>query len=124
MLAIFAPLLGRWASERVAKALSCAIVVAALCGLLWGAYSWSWDRGRDHERAAWQAEIAKVKAKRQKAAETAADADAKIAAEAATPITEKRKEIDNATANLLDQALTARQRARACAELRRTGRGC
>lgn len=124
MLAIFAPFLGRWASERVAKALSGMIVVAALCGLLWGAYDWAWDRGRDHERAEWQAEVEKVREKRRKASELAAEADAKIAADAATPITDKRKEIDNATANLPDQNLSARQRARACAELRRTGRGC
>lgn len=124
MLAIFAPFLARWASERVAKVLSSALVLALLCGALYAAYSWSWDRGRDHERAEWQAQVEKVRAKRRKAAELAAEDDAKIAAEAATPITEKRKEIDNATANLPDQSLTARQRARACAELRRQGRGC
>ena len=124
MFMLFAPLLGRWFTKRVAGAVSGLTVVALLCGLLWGFYSWSWDRGRDHERAEWNAEFAKVRAKRQKTAETAADADAKTAAEAATPITEKRKEIDNATANLPDQGLSARQRARACAELRRQGRGC
>jgi hypothetical protein len=124
MFMLFAPLLGRWMSEKVSGAVSGLITVALLCGFLWGFYSWSWDRGRDHERSAWQAKVEQVREKRQKTADDAADADAKTAAEAATPITETRKEIDNATANLPDQGLSARQRARACAELRRQGRGC
>ena len=124
MLMVFAPLLGRWMSARIAGALSGLIVAALLCGAVWGAYRWSWDRGRDHERAAWQAKVEVVREARRKTADDAAAADAKTAAEAAIPITEKRKEIDNATANLPDQGLTPRQRARACAELLTQGRGC
>lgn len=39
-------------------------------------------------------------------------------------IADRRKDLDDAKANLPDQGLTARQRARACAELRRQGKVC
>lgn len=124
MFALFAPLLGRWMSQRIAGLVSGLIVVALFCGALWGAYCWSWDRGRDHERAAWEARVKEVREKRLETAAAAAKTDVETAAQSSAAITEKRKEIENATANLPDQGLTARQRARACAELRRQGRGC
>lgn len=124
MFAIFAPLLGRWMSQRIAGAVSGLIVVGLICGALWGAYCWSWDRGRDHERDAWEAKVEEIRAKREQTADTAAKIDVETATQSSAAITEKRKEIDNATANLPDQGLTARQRARACAELRRQGSGC
>jgi hypothetical protein len=124
MFALFAPLLGRWMSQRIAGLVSGLIVGGLLCGALWGAYCWSWDRGRDHERAAWEARVKEVREKRQETAAAAAKTDVETATQSSAAITEKRKEIDNATANLPDQGLTPRQRARACAELRRQGRGC
>lgn len=108
----------------LAHLLSYAIVIAAIGGAVYGAYCWAWDRGRDHERAEWNKEVAKVRKARTEAMQRASEADAKRAAEGAKPIIEKRKEIDNATANLPDQSPSARQRARGCAELRRQGRGC
>ena len=47
---------------RVAKLASWAIVALLALAALYAAYSWSWDRGRDHERARWEAAAAKIEA--------------------------------------------------------------
>lgn len=58
-----------------------ALALAALA--LWLAYSWAWDRGKDHERAKWEA-----------AAEILEDADDIADAEAMDVATETKGTID------------------------------
>lgn len=68
---------------RVAKLASWAIVALLALLALWLAYSWAWDRGRDHERAKWEA-----------AAEILEDADAIADAEALDVAHETKETID------------------------------
>lgn len=78
--------------------------------------------GRTRERDAIEAAQQKAGAEAQKRARLADEARRKLEAAAAAKITADRKEVDNATAQIPDQAPSARQRARACLELRRSGR--
>lgn len=68
---------------RVASLIGHAIVAAILAGALYLAYCWSWDRGRDHERAKWEA-----------AAELLEDADAAADAEAQDVAHDTKESID------------------------------
>lgn len=78
--------------------------------------------GRARERDAIEAAQQKAKAAAGERARVADDARRKLDAAATAKITADRKEVDNATAQIPDQAPSARQRARACLELRRSGR--
>lgn len=62
-------LLGRLGGRITQKAADMLSVwIVALVGLLisvgalYGAYCWAWDKGRDHERARWEAASAKIEA--------------------------------------------------------------
>lgn len=56
-------LMGRFAlGPKLANVIGHAIVLAVLAGLLYLAYAWAWDRGRDSERARWEAAAAKIEA--------------------------------------------------------------
>jgi len=75
--------------------------------------------GQKTERHAWERKIEQDKAA-QAIRERQADFELqKERAGATDEARARQKEIDDATRNLPDQGLTARQRARACAELRR-----
>ena len=114
-------LLGKWC-ERAAALITNAIFILAIASAVYGAYCWAWDRGRDHERGEWQAEVTKIRKARDDAMVKARKYDKIVADKGNAAITKKRKEIDDETANLPDQGLTARQRARANTELRRKQR--
>lgn len=73
--------LGPKAAAWIVRGAVLALVVLAL----WLAYSWAWDRGRDHERAKWEA-----------AAEILEDADAIADAEAVDVAHETKKDVDDA----------------------------
>ena len=68
-----------------------ALALAAIA--LWLAYSWAWDRGKDHERAKWEA-----------AAEILEDADAIADAEALDVATETKETIDATNQRAADAA--------------------
>lgn len=68
---------------KVANLIGHAIVAAVMAGLLYAAYCWAWDQGRDHERAKWEA-----------AAEILEDADAIADAEALDAATETKGTVD------------------------------
>lgn len=109
---------------RVAKLASWAIVaLLALLGL-WFAYSWAYGRGQAAERAEWVQEVAEIRKARDEAMAALGKLDATQAAAIETSITDNRKALDDETANLPDQSLSDRQRARACRELVRQGRRC
>ena len=78
---------------RVASLIGHAIVAAIIAAILYGAYCWSWDRGRDHERAKWEA-----------AAEILEDADAIADAEALDVAHETKGTIDAQNAAAHDAA--------------------
>lgn len=78
--------------------------------------------GRARERDAVEAAEQKARADAQEKARVADETRRKLEAAATAKITADRKEVDNATAQIPDQAPSARQRARACLELRRSGR--
>lgn len=124
MLSLILPLATRLVGERFAKAASWVFIVLLVCGALWLAYSWAWDRGRDHERAAWQVEVSSIRKERDDAMAALGKQDAKDADAIETSITDNRKALDNETSALPDQPLSDRQRARACRELMRQGRRC
>ena len=94
--------------------------VLLLCGL---SYCAGERTGREDERAAWEQEVAEIRAERDEAAKRAAMADEALADQVAKNILERRKELDDATANIPDQELSARQCARVAQLLRREGRG-
>lgn len=81
-------------------------------------------QGKADERAAWEEEVQRIKDERNALAVVVEQQDREIAAAANQTIEERRKELDNAVANIPDQALTPRQRARVCAERVRQGRRC
>lgn len=119
-MAILASVVGTRAAKPVAWLLGC---VAALA-LLYGAYSAIYRAGERGADRRWEAKTAEIRSARDAMALKAAELDALLARETSAPVKEKRKEIDDAVANLPDQGLSPRQRARACAELRRQGFGC
>ncbi|MXP43003.1 hypothetical protein [Allopontixanthobacter sediminis] len=88
------------------------------------AYCQGVDAGETKERAKWEKQVAEIRAERDAAMARATKTDTKINEEGTAAIEGRRKELDDAKANLPDQGLTDRQRARACAELQRQGRGC
>ncbi|HYI43716.1 MAG TPA: hypothetical protein VD768_08860 [Sphingomicrobium sp.] len=75
--------------------------------------------GKKIERRNWQAKIARVEAAAEKKQREADAARAELQRLENERITANRKEVDDAVAPIPDQAPTARQRARACVELRR-----
>lgn len=95
-----------------------------IAGAWWIDRSHQYDLGRADEREAWEAEVASIRAERAALALVVADQDAQLAAKANQTIEERREELDNAVADIPDQALTDRQRARVCAERLRQGRRC
>ena len=97
-------------------------LLAVVALTLWGNHRYA--AGRAEEAEAWEAEVAEIRRERDAAAAKAKRADLALRAAGLETISERRKELDNATADLPDQGLTPRQRARVCAELRRTGRRC
>ena len=124
MIALLLPLATRLVGERFARAASWAFIALLIIGAIYAAYCWAWDKGRDHERAAWQAKVAVIIKERDAAMAALGKRDAKDADALETSITENRKALDDETANLPDQPLSDRQRARACRELMRQGRRC
>jgi len=81
--------LGPKAAEWIARGAFLALAALAL----WLAYCWSWDRGRDHERAKWEA-----------AAEHLEDADAAADAEAIDVAHDAQKDIDDGNKRAEDAA--------------------
>ena len=80
--------------------------------------------GVSAERAAWEKKVSDETIARQKAA-LAEERQREIdAARGAAAIATQRKELDDATADLPDRALTDRQLARFCAERMRAGKPC
>lgn len=80
---------------------------------LYLAYSWAWDRGRDHERARWEAAAAKIEA-----ADVKADAAGTITA------SETKKDIDDGNKRAEDAARGSDDPlAAGIGELRRQGSG-
>lgn len=67
---------------KLANLIGHAIVAAVMAGLIYLAYCWAWDRGRDHEGARWEAAAAKIEAADAKAdaagAVTAAETKGKV----------------------------------------------
>lgn len=77
-------LMGKFAlGPRVANLIGHLVVGAVMAGLLYAAYCWAWDRGRDDERAKWEA-----------AAEHLEDADAAADAEAVDVAHDAKETID------------------------------
>lgn len=99
-------------------------VVIGVCLLIWQYGERRYEDGVADERArVIAANIKKERARIAREMEAATeDAETKTVGE--QTIAERRKELDNATANIPDQGLTDRQRARVCAELRRQGTPC
>lgn len=124
MIALLLPLATRLVGERFAKAASWVFMLLLVAGAVYAAYCWAWDRGRDHERAEWQAKVVEIRKERDDAMAALGKHDAKDADALETSITKNRKALDDETANLPDQPLSDRQRARACRELMRQGRRC
>ena len=60
MIAFLLPLATRLVGERFAKLAAWAFMLLLASGAIYAAYCWAWDRGRDHERARWEAASAKV----------------------------------------------------------------
>lgn len=119
---ILAKLLPIWGLiKRVPWQVWCGIAVV-LTAWLWGNYREA--EGRADERAAWEQKVEDLQKRLDDAMQAASEEDTKTEADINAGIAERRKELDNATADLPDQGLTDRQRARACAELRRQGREC
>ena len=97
-----------------------AIGVLVLCG---ASYCTGERYGRSEERAAWEAQVAEIRAEREALAVKVEELDEALAIQVAATITQRRQELDDVTANLPDQELSARQCARIDSELRRAGRG-
>ncbi len=96
------------------------LIGAAIAGL----YLWAYDNGRDDERDRWQQKVAEIRKERDEAMAALGEQDAAQASGIETSIIDNRKALDDETANLPDQPLSDRQRARACRELVRQGRRC
>lgn len=75
--------------------------------------------GKSAERSAWEAKVARLAVKAEKIQRAADEVRRKAEAIDKARITDNRKEVDDATRNIPDQATSARQRARACVELQR-----
>jgi hypothetical protein len=60
MISLIAYAIAPAVGEKVAKATAWGIVLLVAALAVWGAYCWAWDKGRDHERARWEAASAKV----------------------------------------------------------------
>lgn len=97
-------------------------VAAGIAILLWGDARYA--EGRSDEKVEWEAEVARIRAERDAAMAVAEEKDAIIQAAGEEAIEEAREELDNATKDIPDQELSARQRARVCFELQRQGRRC
>lgn len=120
---MIAMLLGWGLSQKAAKLVAYVgvplLIIAALAGGLWWLRADAYSDGEKAERGRWETKIERAKAEQAKRERTA-DANLQTqkgrddAAAAA-----RQQEIDNATRNIPDQGLSARQRARACLELRR-----
>ncbi|MFN3473584.1 MAG: hypothetical protein ACK4ZW_06010 [Blastomonas sp.] len=108
-------IIGKW---KLCAGLAALVILA--CNL---SYCTGRKHGRDTERASWQAKAAKAEKAAQRASEAANARDEQLRQTGRDIIT-KRKELDDAVANLPDQGPSARQRARICAELRRQGSPC
>ena len=78
---------------KVASLIGHAVVAAVLAAILYAGYCWSWDRGRDDERAKWEA-----------AAEHLEDADAAADAEAIDVAHDAQKDIDDGNKRAEDAA--------------------
>jgi hypothetical protein len=103
----------------LSKPLTYALAVLALVAFLLGAVSCIRSDAARDERARQEAQIERDKAA-QRARETVAEQRRRDAeAEARDQADQRKQEIDNATAGIVDQAPSARQRSRACIELRR-----
>jgi hypothetical protein len=125
-----APLMLKFASVKRFLAAIPAPLWFGLAALLVLFLVWRWHigevadaraEGRDTERAAWVARSEEIKAMaaalQRSADQLRAAAETRDRARIAT----NRKEVDDATRNIPDQGTSARQRARACIELRRRG---
>lgn len=113
-------------SERIAKLIAYVgiplLILAAVGVGLWWLRHDAYGDGERHERAAWEAKAAEMA---RQAAELQRRADQlRQAAEQQDEarIATNRKEVDDAVKNIPDQGTSARQRARACLELRRQGK--
>lgn len=62
MVSLLLPLATRLVGERFAKLASWGFLALVAALALYLAYIWAWDRGRDHERARWEAAAAKIEA--------------------------------------------------------------
>lgn len=82
-MSILAYWLSQFMAPRLARLAAWGIAIALAFLAFWLAYSWAWDRGRDHERAKWEA-----------AAEILEDADAAADAEALDVAAETKGTID------------------------------
>lgn len=78
---------------KVAKWAAVGVAVLAFIGVLYGAYCWSYDNGRDDERARWEAAAAKIEA-----------ADVKADAAGTVKAGEVKKGIDDANQRAADAA--------------------
>ncbi|WP_110298676.1 hypothetical protein [Blastomonas natatoria] len=96
-----------WGTPLRRYIIAAAVIVLA-CQL---SYCRGYDRGVSVERASWQAKSAAIIDRRVKAAAAAEKRDAAIKAQGQA-IIDRRKELDDATAGIPDQGLSARQRAR------------
>ena len=80
--------------------------------------------GEGREAAKWKKEVAQIEEERDAALLVASEKDALIAAAGNAAIEKAQKELEDATKDIPDQTVSARQRARACYELQRQGRRC
>lgn len=110
--------------ERFAKLGAWAVLLLIGGFALWWVYSSIYAAGRAAERQAWEDKVEKIVKARVKKAVLADQRDKLIRAGGEAAIAKQREELDNATKNMADESTTARQRARACAELRRQGTPC
>lgn len=93
--------------------------ILAAVAIVIGAFMLGQCQGRSAERTAWEAKAAAIAAKAVKIQRAADDLRRKAEQLDRDRITSNRKEVDDALSGIPDQAPTARQRARACLELRR-----
>lgn len=107
-------LMGRFAlGPKLANVIGHAIVLAVLASLLYLAYAWAWDRGRDSERARWEAAAAKIEA-----------ADAKADAAGTVTAAETKGKVDATNKAAEDAARDSSDPlAAGIGELRRQGSG-
>lgn len=107
-------LMSRFAlGPKVANLIGHAIVAAVMAGLVYLAYCWAWDRGRDYERARWEAAAAKIEA-----------ADAKADAAGTVTAAETKGQFDATNKAAQDAARDSSDPLRdGIGELRRQGSG-